>query len=88
MWAFLEGVSPMRRGEPATWSDAAFPGDPNHGQLLARGIGQSSFLWRACMHVFEPNMDNLPSMACSFLPLSCVHAFELGDVGGAPTLTA
>ena len=37
----------MRRTDPATWTDAAFPGDPNHGMLLGLGVGQSDFCWQA-----------------------------------------
>ena len=47
LWGFLEGNSEMRRGDPASWTDAQFRlvGDPTNGIVNGQGFGQSEVCW-------------------------------------------
>ena len=52
MWEFLEQTdlpeevrSGIKRGDPGTWGDATWPGNPANGIITAAGAGQSDFQW-------------------------------------------
>ena len=47
LWAFIEESTPMRREQPATWTNAAFVpiGDPVNGILSGNGFGHAEVCW-------------------------------------------